>query len=405
MTTSAGESSEGIGRGRGFGSRPWLMGVLLVLGGCYSGPPRSSGPVTPSPVPVATPTPTPPVDPIVDLTSRAEHTCALRQSGTVLCWGRNDQGQLGNGSQRDSARLVKVDGLVDAVQVVTGRDFSCAIRKGGSVVCWGHDDEGQLGSGRQGRADAPSLRASRVNGLGEVVELSTGEYHTCALERGGTVACWGNGDDGQIGSDAQQIFTTPQRIGSLGSVAQVASGWSHVCARETSGKVWCWGRNTEGQLGDGKSGSRIKPVTVATIRDVVEVVSGHEHSCARTRDGRVWCWGDNASGQLGPLARGEAKAYAPVEVRDLGDVVQLAAGDEHSCARLRSGQVTCWGSNAAGQLAPGAARGATRAAARDIDDAIDVALGTRHTCVLRAGGEVACWGDGHGGALGPYRTI
>ena len=381
--------------------------ALLLATACPSGPPRSSGARPPATRPQPTPTPTQrtPVDPIVELASRSEHTCALRKSGTVLCWGRNDYGQLGDGRQRDSARLVKVAGLVDATAIATGHDFSCALRKGGSVVCWGNNFDGQLGDGRGARSGAMSLRATRVTGLQEAVAISTGEYHACALERGGTVACWGNGDDGQIGLDTQRAFATPQPISPLEPVAEVAVGWSHVCVRETGGQAKCWGRNTEGQLGDGKSGSRIKPVTVKTIRDVVELVSGYDHSCARTRDGRVWCWGDNSAGQLGPMARGEPKTYEPVEVRDLGQVVQLAAGDEHSCARLRSGQVVCWGSNAKGQLGPGAAPRAARVGARGIDDAVDLALGARHTCVLRGGGEVTCWGDGQRSALGPYRTI
>lgn len=382
--------------------------ALLLVTACPSGPPRTSGPRAPTTRPAATPTPTArpaPVDPIVDLASRSEHTCALRKSGTVLCWGRNDYGQLGNGGQRDSARLVKVEGLVDATAIATGHDFGCALRRGGSVVCWGNNFDGQLGDGRGARSGAMSLRATRVTGLQEAVEIGTGEYHACALERGGTVKCWGNGDDGQIGSDTQRAFATPRSISPLSPVAGLAVGWSHVCVREAGGQAKCWGRNTEGQLGDGKSGSRIKPVTVATIRDVVELVSGFDHSCARTRDGRVWCWGDNAGGQLGPLARGEPKTYEPVEVRDLGAVAQLAAGDEHTCARLESGRVVCWGSNAKGQLGPGAAASASRVGARGIDDAIDVAAGARHTCVLRAGGEVVCWGDGQRGTLGPYRTI
>jgi len=300
---------------------------------------------------------------------------------------------------------VKVAGLSDVVEVVTGDDFSCARRKAGTVVCWGNNFDGQLGDGRGAKSRAvASLRPTGVSGLRTIVGLSTGEFHACALDKNGAVTCWGNGDDGQIGSDARRAFSTPQPITQLGPVRQIAAGWSHVCALETKGTVGCWGRNTEGQLGDGKSGSRLKAVTVAGLSDAVELVSGHDHSCARRRGGQVVCWGDNSGGQLGPGARGEPKRNTPVVVPDLGAVVELAAGGHHNCVRLDSGRVICWGSNDFGQLGTTRSQARTnpRVMVRGVTDAVDLALGDQHSCALRAAGEVACWGDTQHGALGPY---
>lgn len=219
MTTSAGESSEGIGRGRGFGSRPWLMGVLLVLGGCYSGPPRSSGPVTPSPVPVATPTPTPPVDPIVDLTSRAEHTCALRQSGTVLCWGRNDQGQVGDGTGVSTFTPTIVTfppGTAAVTSVVAAADQTCAIVAPGDVWCWGGNSNGELLlPGDKMGNDAFALSPREIDLDFDVAQLATGVTHTCALSTTGQVLCWGVNGDGQIGdgTTADALDPTPVQLG------------------------------------------------------------------------------------------------------------------------------------------------------------------------------------------------
>ncbi len=385
----------------------WLL-PLLLLGACR----WSTTPPSPPPPTTVTPTPTRPgpaaaVDPIVSLTSQSFHSCALRKSGTVLCWGKNTHGQLGNGTREDSARLVKVEGVRGAVELALGRDFSCARLGSGEVQCWGNNESGQLGDGRGTKPGALSLRPVKVAGLRQPLALSAGEYHVCALEQGGGVKCWGNSSNGQIGSDAQRAFGKPLAIEQLGPVQRVASGASHVCALETSGVVKCWGRNTEGQLGDGKSGSRIKPVVVANLEDAIELASGHRHSCARQRSGRVWCWGDNASAQLGPGAGRDPKRGTPVEVAGLATVVQLAGGSEHSCARQRSGRVVCWGSNAAGQL--GQNRTVTRrpepTPVRGMSDAVDLALGAQHTCALRTNGEVACWGDREYGALGPYSLI
>lgn len=347
------------------------------------------------------------MDPIVELASQLQHSCARRRSGTVLCWGKNTYGQLGSGSREDSSQLVKVEGLQDAVELAVGRDFSCARRKAGSVSCWGNDENGQLGDGRGPKVGVLSLRPVAVAGLRSPTQLASGEFHVCALEQAGAVQCWGNAANGQLGSDAQRAFGKPLAIGPLGPVRRIVSGASHVCALEASGIVKCWGRNTEGQLGDGRSGSRIKPVTVAGLEDVVDLGSGHRHTCARTRDGKVWCWGDNATAQLGPNAGRDPKRGTPVEVEGLVGVVELTGGSDHTCARLQSGRAMCWGSNAAGQLGQrsGVTRLAEPTAVRGMSDAIDLALGERHTCALRKTGEIACVGDPEHGALGPYRLI
>jgi alpha-tubulin suppressor-like RCC1 family protein len=275
------------------------------------------------------------------------------------------------------------------------------------VTCWGNNENGQLGDGRGTKPGALSLRPVSVVGLRQPIQLSAGEFHICALEQAGTVQCWGNSSNGQIGSDAQRAFAKPLAIERLGRVGRIASGASHVCALETSGVVQCWGRNTEGQLGDGKSGSRIKPVTVAGLEDAVELASGHRHTCARQRSGRVWCWGDNAFAQLGPDAGRDPKRGTPVEIPELANVAELAGGSDHSCVRLQAGRVMCWGSNAAGQLGQRSTvtRLPTPTAVRGMADAIDLALGAQHTCALRKTGEVACWGDTEYGALGPYKLI
>jgi alpha-tubulin suppressor-like RCC1 family protein len=385
-----------------------LTVALAGLGACWqsvSAPPTPPAPAPTRPSPAKpSATPVAPVDPIVELASQSQHTCARRKSGTVLCWGNGSHGQLGNGARASAPRLVKVEGLQDAVELAVGRDFSCARRKAGSVACWGNNEFGQLGDGRGTKPGALSLRPVTVAGLRQPIQLSAGEFHVCALEQAGKVQCWGDGRDGQIGSDAQRAFAKPRAIEQLGPVSRIASGASHVCALEQAGKVQCWGRNTEGELGDGKSGSRIKPVTVAGLEDVVDLAAGHRHTCARQRSGRLWCWGDNAKAQLGPAAGRGAKHGTPVELTGLTGVAELAGGSDHSCARLQTGRVMCWGSNAAGQLGQRstATRLPTPTAVRGMADAIDLTLGAQHTCALRKAGEVACWGDDEHGALGPY---
>jgi alpha-tubulin suppressor-like RCC1 family protein len=380
----------------------WWVAIAIVLVGCPTPTPQ-----TPPPQPPTTPTPTQPqaqrpVDAIVQIAARDAHSCATRHDGTVLCWGKNTYGQLGDGSREDRAHAVRVVGMSDAVEVAVGVDFSCARRKNGSVACWGNDQDGQLGGGKGGRPGAISVQPQSVFGLRDVVQISAGEYHACARTRDGAVKCWGNAENGQLGSDAQRVFATPRTIADVDAIA-IACGGNHVCAVAKTGKLLCWGRNTEGEIGDGQSGSRMRASEVAGVTDAVDVAAGIAHSCARRKGGGIVCWGDNTGGQLGAAAGRDRKRDRPVAIAGVPQTIQLAMGGDTSCALQSSGRVLCWGGNEAGQLGPGVT-GASRNApivVRGVDDAIAIALGRKHVCAARKRGDAVCWGSNEHGALGP----
>jgi alpha-tubulin suppressor-like RCC1 family protein len=379
-----------------------LLGLLSTA--CPMTTPTPPRPTTPvGPTPGARPPVTPPavVDPVLQVASHGFHTCAVRASGTVLCWGKNTYGQLGDGTRVDTPHAVHVAGLRDAVEVAVGVDFSCARRKSGAVSCWGNDQDGQLGGGKGGRPGVFSLAAQPVFGLRDAVQLSAGDYHACARTRDGAVRCWGNAENGQLGSDTQRVFASPRTIPEVAGTKAIASGANHVCAVDARGKVLCWGRNTEGQLGDGNSGSRVRAVEVKGIVDAVDVASGANFSCARRRAGQIACWGDNASGQLGAGARGEPKRYEPVAMAGLAQIVELALGGSHACARQGNGRVVCWGANDQGQLGAAGPSRTAAVAVRGLEDAVSLGMGTRHGCAARKRGDAVCWGTNEFGALGP----
>ncbi len=384
-----------------------IAGLLVASGGFQCGPQPQTTPPPRPPAPVAKPTPPAPrgpTNPIVDVSSQSFHSCARRKSGDVLCWGRNTYGQLGDGSRTNSERMVAVAGLSDATQVVTGRDFSCALRKAGAVVCWGNNEDGQLGDGRGAKVGAKSPRPVKVGNLGRVTQLSSGDWHVCALEAAGGVKCWGNGENGQIGSDAKRAFASPVAIEQLGKTSEIASGANHVCARQSDGRVKCWGRNTEGQLGDGKSGSRIKPVFVSGIAAAQSVWSGHTFSCVGLERGAIRCWGDNKKAQLGPEGGRDPKWNAPIPLSGIKSVAQIVGGESHACARLQSGRVMCWGNNEGGRaVGKGTGVVGKPTAVRGVSDAVALAAGAGHTCAVAASGQVSCWGASVDDAVGRYR--
>lgn len=382
----------------------WLTaGVLLAA--CTVKTPTSSAP-PPSSAPSKGPrTSTQNPNPVVQVASHADHSCVLRRAGDVHCWGKNTYGQLGDGRRQDNLRQTKVVGLRDAIRVEVGTNFSCALQRSGQVVCWGNNEDGQLGDGRGAEVGAMSYRPVTVAGLRDIKQISLGDYHGCALDSRGVVSCWGNAENGQLGSDQRRAFPSPLRIDRLENVQAIASGAAHVCALQRDGAVWCWGRNTEGQLGDGKSGSRIKAVRVAGLSDAVALASGHTHTCALRRSKTLACWGGNAFAQLGPGAQGASKRDTPVAVPGLSQIAEIAGGGRHTCVRLASGRAVCWGANDHGQLGhqSAATRRAQPTPVRGIADATDLALGADHSCALRRAGEVTCWGSAEHGAIGARR--
>src|SRR5689334_3998245 len=126
------------------------------------------------------------------------HACALLDDGTVQCWGDNIWGQLGDGTFTTRIAPVAVSNLNSVVSIAVGRQHSCAILGSqGTVRCWGRNDGGQLGNGTSSQSiNQPVF----VTGLANVVALTAGDLHTCAVRVDGTVWCWGDNLEGQLGN-------------------------------------------------------------------------------------------------------------------------------------------------------------------------------------------------------------
>jgi alpha-tubulin suppressor-like RCC1 family protein len=123
------------------------------------------------------------------------HTCAVRNDGTMRCWGYNADGQLGDGTQTDRPTPITVSGLTTAVTVSAGIFHTCAVLVGGTARCWGDNSSGQLGDNSTTRRRTPVNVASLTN----AIAISAGGFHTCALLADGTVRCWGENGNGQLG--------------------------------------------------------------------------------------------------------------------------------------------------------------------------------------------------------------
>ena len=307
------------------------------------------------------------------LSAGGMHTCVILDNGSVSCWGRGSNGQLGNGetSNKYTPTLTSSLGIGrTAVAISSGAAHTCAILDNGDVACWGDGVRGQLGNGGTSDKSMPTLTSSLGTGR-TAVAISSGEYHTCAILDTGQVSCWGLNSDGQLGNGGTTNKNTPTLTSSLGpgrTAVAISSGYGHTCAILDNGSVSCWGRAYYGHLGiggtalgNGETETFPPPQTtptptssLGTGRTAVAISSGDDHTCAILDNGSVSCWGSNVFGELGN--GGNSNKNTPTLTNSLGanrTAVSLSSGGYHTCAILDNGSVSCWGSGQFGKLGDG----------------------------------------------------
>jgi len=342
----------------------------------------------------------------VEVSAGYGHVCALTTTGTVKCWGANDLGQLGDGSNNDRAGPVPVALPSAATQVAAGYSHTCALLAG-QVYCWGDNTFGELGDGTTTSRRLPVL----ITGLPPVASLGAGgagltsvsAAHTCAIAVGGALYCWGSNGSGQLGDGGTNLGLRPVRVGVLPASFlpdRVSCGGRHTCALG-GGAVHCWGANDSGQLGIGSTNAQAVPTVPAISSGTTVLASGENHSCA-VAGGALLCWGLDTSGQVdaGNTATG---AFPSPHAPPLGvfSPTAVAGGRAYTCAldaTLDPPDFKCFGGNTHGQL--GGVGSLADVTLLPPTTALAVTAGGDHTCALTSEGGVQCWGVNDRGQLG-----
>jgi alpha-tubulin suppressor-like RCC1 family protein len=318
---------------------------------------------------------------VVQVSGGEAFSMAVTATGSVFAWGDNEFGNFGVPTPHPSEYSpVQVTGLSGVKQVAAGFEDGLALRSNGTVMGWGANAHGAVGDG----TTTPRPTPVPVSGLSGVVAIAQRQQHSLALLSNGTVMTWGQT------TGADQL--TPVAVPGLSGVVAIAAGGFHDLALLANGTMMAWGSGGNGQLGNGSFNDQPIPVPVSGVSNAVGIAGGTFFSLALLRDGTVVGFGSNQYNQLGSAAT--TNYDTPIPVAGVSGATQITAGDAFSAALLSNGTVVAWGANAHGALGNGTvgttfSTVATPAPVVGVSGAIAISAGGAHTLALTPSGAVA----------------
>jgi alpha-tubulin suppressor-like RCC1 family protein len=277
------------------------------------------------------------------------HTVALKNDGGVWAWGRNAEGQLGDGTTNNRATPAPVPGFSDVLAISAGQNHIVALKRDQTVWAWGRNSYGQLGDGTRRNNRLLPVQVTMADGspLRGVMGITAGYKHTVALKSDGSVWAWGGGigEEGW-GSASDRLTPVPVKLADgsqLSGIIAVAAGLSYTLALKADGTVWGWGQNVRVM---GSRRDEIFPVQAklsdgSPLSGITAIAAGLRHTVARKDDGTLWAWGGNWYGQLGDgtvtRTGSDGKPPTPVQVKKqdgtpLGGIIAVAAGMDYTVA-------------------------------------------------------------------------
>ena len=348
-------------------------------------------------------------------------TCALTTAGAAYCWGGNNGGELGMGTnqgpQTGTQCSLEVSGYMCStvpVVVAGGLKFAslsaggspCGVTITGAAYCWGFEG---LGDGSTSCGDCLGAESDvpvAVSGGLTWLSVSVSSDHTCGTTAAGATYCWGRNFHGQLGDGlAENVSNVPVPVSGGLTFASVSAASSafygpYTCGVTTSGAAYCWGSNDAGQLGDGSTTESHIPVAVTGGLTFASLnAGGNGHVCGLTTTGAAYCWGANYSGQLGDGSTTDSRV--PVAVAGGLTFTSVGAGIGLTCGVTTTGTAYCWGDNRVGQVGDGSTT--ERHSPVLVTGGLSFAtLSVRswEACGLTVSGLAYCWGSNTAGALG-----
>jgi len=291
--------------------------------------------------------------------------------------------------------------------ISAGGDHNCSIKNlDGSLWCWGNNQDSQLGNDSTASLSSPTAISTDFWQM-----VIAGDKHSCGIDENGELFCWGKNDSGQVGNGSTIIQAEPAAISANTDWRDVSLGSIHSCAiKNTDNSLWCWGSNTSSQLGHTPTNTRRPSKLIKTNADETTTTeqwsataNGNSHTCAIKDDKTLWCWGGNDKGQLGQGTISTLLSE-PTEVATGGQWLSIAANGDHSCAIKNDNSLWCWGDNSAGQVGNDSSLSEITTPTAIGSTWNKISLGTNHSCGIKTGGTLWCWGDNTHSKLGDNTT-
>lgn len=348
------------------------------------------------------------------LASNYDTFCALDPTNAAYCWGDGYAAGLGKAFETSTVPTPqKVATSITFAGLVGGAGEMCGLTSTGTLYCWGDDQNAQYGYAPDTVASfTPKLAAAGLS----FSWVSPGGFHVCGIVFSGATFCWGENGSGNIGNgDLSRFLTPPVRVATSLTFTKVFAGYQHTCALTAAGKAYCWGLGVNGELGDGLNTSSATPVAVGGGLTFKKLAVGFSYSCGIATDG-TYCWGRNRFGTLGVdtgicTNQGAQNALCPsavpLKVSTSQTFVDITAKERVTCAVTSSAAAYCWGNNAFGELGTGTTSVNPVPTPQPVSGGLaftTIAASQQAVCAATSDGTIYCWGRNNIGQVGQGST-
>lgn len=347
-----------------------------------------------------------------------DHTLALSSEGLIYSWGRNNSGQLGDGTTSSRTLPGPVSrinsGELTFSALAASGETSYALANDGRVFAWGQNNNGQLGDGSTQNRSVPTP----VSTSNTFSQIAAGSGFAIALTDQGVAWSWGFNTSGNLGDGTRTGRVNPVTVSTALTFSKIAAGGETAAGIAASGSLYAWGSNNWGGVGDNSTGIvRDEPTAVSTqstgVRTFNDISVGLAFVLAASSDGSAFSWGLNLYGNLGDNSK--TNRGSPVLVSSQISISKVAAGSRHSIAIDKNGSLLTWGANFSGQLGdgsfvserlmPGSASTASSGALQFSKIVSAPTANGHHSFALSTDGKLFGWGDNSYGELGTGDTV